>query len=256
MREREAAGKSVAEKIIFHMRLRLFRAGECDIVEQPVGRGELQAIGRKTGQAFRDGMSGGADRSKDQGGIVRAVSGAGSCGQCGGVRRPGMCRTNAEAGYSGATLHTGRIKCAGQQIGRELGQGASGGAIDESRTRRKQLAVESEFVAVRCERIAIQGAALAPSEIFVGGGGDEISGEELCSITALQNDAAAVRRGDELRVRRDQFANELARLIQAAVNARRGLGRQRTGVIARAEAVEIVDGQKHYSPQRHRGTEK
>src|SRR5205814_8673701 len=139
------------------------------------------------------------------------------------------------------------IKRAGQQIGRELGQGASDGAIDESRTRRKQLAVESEFVAVRGERIAIQGAALAPSEIFVGGGGDEISGEELCSITALQNDAAAVRRGDELRVHRDQFANQLARLIQAPLNTRRGLGRQRAGVIARAGAVEIVEGQEYGS---------
>src|SRR5438552_13915976 len=150
-----------------------------------------------------------------------------------------MRRTNAEAGDSGATLHTGRIKRAGQQIGRELGQGASGGAIDESRTRRKQLAVESEFVAVRCERIAIQGVALAPSEIFVGGRGDEISGEELCSITALQNDATAVRRGDELRVCRDQFANQLARLIQPTADAGRLLGRERGSVIARAGAVEI-----------------
>src|SRR5437016_299443 len=110
---------------------------------------------------------------------------------------------------------------------------------------RQQSPVEHPLVTLRCELITVRRTALSNTEVFQLGRCGEISGEERDAVAAGDLDASAGCRDNEGRIVRDERERSMRRLIELARDLRRMFGASVGGVIARAGAVKIINGDFH-----------
>src|SRR5689334_10606071 len=154
-------------------------------------------------------------------------------------RRAGIASQRVNIGDSGLVEQV-----RGNTFG-ELTDGVSRGARNKDGTKGHGLAVEENLVADGEQAIAVNRAAFSPAEIFKLGDGGDVSGENVGSVGASESQASAVGWDDEVGSVGNQANAQLGRFIETAKNVGRIGGVNRGGVVARAEAIEVVDSEFH-----------
>jgi hypothetical protein len=124
-------------------------------------------------------------------------------------------------------------------------QNIAGGPVREWGAREQRIPVEKKTVIGATEDVAPGRSRLAGPQILEDRGCCQLSGKKPAPIISLQDYAGSRRRYPKRRVGRYQSCCHLRRAIELALNLGKIFGIHNRGVVAKPEAIIVVDEKFH-----------
>ena len=138
-------------------------------------------------------------------------------------------------------LHRAAICRPGQKVFGQLPERVTRAPFHERGPIRQGFSVEQEFVADGRNVVTEKCSVLSPAEILEGRCSREVAGEHVAAIQTSQPDACARGRNNEIRAVGHQAETQLCRLVEAPQDPRRTRHVNGRGILARAEAIQVVN---------------